>query len=366
MSSKKDKINSDKLFMSTAMNLALSRNDLTGLNPSVGCLIVKNNRIISFGQTGINGRPHAELVAIKKCKKKDLKDSTIYITMEPCTHYGKTPPCTELIIKSKIKRVVYSTNDIDIRTKNKAYSLLKSKNIKISKGLLIGSANNIYRRYFFHKKNKMPYIIAKIACSKDYYTSTADKFITNSHSRKLSHLLRFKSDSILTTSKTINIDNPILNCRINGLGQFSPKRLILDKELKINKKAKIINDKNYKNVIIFHSSKNINKINFFKSKGIRLIYITLDNKNQINLKKVFSEVYKNEIGSIIIEGGKLLTENLIKNKLINEFYLFKSNQKLGKLGNNKINSIENKLSIIFKNKKKIETFLDDNQLTKYY
>ena len=133
MSSKKDKLNNlNKYFMSIAMNLAAERNGLTGLNPSVGCLIVKDNKILSFGQTGFNGRPHAEFEAIKKCKKKDLKDSSIYITMEPCTHYGKTPPCTNIIIQSKIKKVIYSVNDVDERTSNKAYSFLKSKRIRNS------------------------------------------------------------------------------------------------------------------------------------------------------------------------------------------------------------------------------------------
>ena len=103
MSSKKDKSNNlDKYFMSIAMNLAKQRNGLTGLNPSVGCVIVKNNEIISFGQTGFKGRPHAEHVAIKKCSKSELKGATIFVTMEPCTHYGKTPPCANLIIKSRI------------------------------------------------------------------------------------------------------------------------------------------------------------------------------------------------------------------------------------------------------------------------
>ena len=112
MSSKKDKSNNlDKYFMSIAMNLAKERIGLTGLNPSVGCVITKNNKIVSFGQTGFSGRPHAESVAINKCKKNDLIDSKIYITMEPCTHYGKTPPCANQIIKSKVKAVIYSSND---------------------------------------------------------------------------------------------------------------------------------------------------------------------------------------------------------------------------------------------------------------
>ena len=192
MSSKKDKsYNLDKYFMSMAMNLAIKRNGLTGLNPSVGCLIVKKNKILSFGQTGFNGRPHAEFDAIKKCKKNELKGSSIYITMEPCTHYGKTPPCTNLIIKSKIKKVIYSINDVDKRTANKSYSILKSKKIIVSKGILKNEAKKIYKNYFLHKNIRKPYIVAKIACSNDYFISSRNKFITNNHSRKVSHLLRY-------------------------------------------------------------------------------------------------------------------------------------------------------------------------------
>ena len=155
MSLKKDKsLNKDKYFMNIAMNLAVQRNGLTGLNPSVGCVIVKNNKIISFGQTGFKGRPHAESDAISKCKKKDLRDSSIYITMEPCNHFGKTPPCTNLIIKSKIKRVIYSINDVDERTSNKAYSFLKNK--YISK-IVIGFENSHQLRGILlnHKKIKI-------------------------------------------------------------------------------------------------------------------------------------------------------------------------------------------------------------------
>ena len=235
MSSKKDKsFNLDKYFMSIAMNLARERIGLTGLNPSVGCLIVKNNTILSFGQTGFNGRPHAETVAINKCKKNDLKGSSIYITMEPCTHYGKTPPCTNQIIKSKIKKVFYSINDVDKRTSNKAFSLLKSKNIKVIKGILKSEGKKVYKNYFNHKKNNKPFIAAKIACSKDFFTVSNNKFISNHYSRDVSHLLRFYFDSILVTSKTANYDNSKLTCRINGLKDFSPKRLIIDKNLKIN------------------------------------------------------------------------------------------------------------------------------------
>ena len=112
--------------MSLALNLARDRAGLTGENPPVGCIIVKNNEIISYGQTSINGRPHAEYNAIKSCKK-NLKDSKMYVTLEPCCHFAKTPPCTNIIINSKIKEVFFSIEDTDIRTKSKSFNILKKK-----------------------------------------------------------------------------------------------------------------------------------------------------------------------------------------------------------------------------------------------
>ncbi len=366
MSSKKVKSNNlDKYFMGIAMNLAKERIGLTGLNPSVGCVIVKNKKIISFGQTGFSGRPHAETVAINKCKMNELKDSSIYITMEPCTHYGKTPPCTNEIVKSKIKRVIYSSNDIDKRTSNKAYSLLISNKIKVKKGLLKSESKKIYKNYFKHKNNKKPFIAAKIACSSDYYMSTNNKFITNQHSRDVSHILRYNFDSILISSKTANSDNSKLSCRINGLEKFSPKRLIIDKNLKINKKSPVITDKNKKNTIIFHSTKDKKKLRYFKLRGIRLSYTNLDTNNNIDLKKVFLKAYRFGIGSIIIEGGKALTKSVLKDKLINEFYLFKSKNKLGNLGKNKFSNFKKKINF-FKRKENIETFLDGDKIIRYY
>ena len=365
MSSKKDKSNNlDNYFMSIAMNLAKERIGLTGLNPSVGCVIVKNNKILSFGQTGFNGRPHAESVAINKCKKNELIEASMYITMEPCTHYGKTPPCTNQIIKSKIKKVIYSSNDIDKRTFNKAYSILRSKKINVKKGLLKSESKKVYTNYFNQKKNNRPFVAAKIACSNDYYTKSKKKFITNEYSRNISHHLRYKFDSILISYKTANADNPKLSCRINGLENRSPKRLIIDKNLKINKKCNVINDNNKNNSIIFHSSKDKKKIRYFKSRGIKLSYTDLDIDNNVDLKKVFSKVYSFGIGSIIIEGGKSLTKSILKYKLINEFYLFKSKKNLGKLGKNNVSDL--KIINFFKNKEYIETFLDGDKIIRYY
>ena len=118
--------------MNLALNLASDRIGLTGDNPSVGCVIVKNNNLISIGQTSVNGRPHAEYNAIKHAKK-NLNGSTMYVTLEPCSHYGKTPACTNYIIKNKLKEVIYSIDDIDKRTKGKTSKILKKKILKLEK-----------------------------------------------------------------------------------------------------------------------------------------------------------------------------------------------------------------------------------------
>ncbi len=367
MSTKRDKFTSeDYYYMNHAINLAAERNGFTGLNPSVGCVVVKNNKIISFGQTGFKGRPHAENVALKACKKKDLKGSTIYVTMEPCTHHGKTPPCTDLIVKSKIKRVIYSIDDVDIRTKNKAYAFLKSKKIITSRGLLKNKTKKIYKNYFEHKKNEKPFIVSKLASSKDYFISARKKFITNEYSRKISHLFRYYYDAILISSKTANADKSVLSCRIEGLENHSPLRLIIDRELKIIKTSAIINDSRKKNTIIFHNSNNKMKINSLKSKGIKLKYVDLDINGQLNLKKIFSNIYKMGVTSIIIEGGKSLTKNLLKNNLINEFYLFRSNKNLKKSVKNNILDLIKKINNSFKKKENIDTFLNGEEIIRYF
>ena len=157
----------------------------------------------------------------------------MYVTLEPCNHYGKTPPCTNIITKNKIAEVIYSIDDIDKRVRGKSFKILKKKKIKLKKGLLKKEIKNFYESYFFNKKNKMPYVTGKIALSKNNLIySKKYKRITNVHSDKITHFLRYKNDSLLISYKTLNKDNPKLNCRLSSLGNFSPKRIILDNKLR--------------------------------------------------------------------------------------------------------------------------------------
>ena len=330
-------------YIKLAFNLAQNNLGKTNLNPSVGCVIVKDDSVISSGVTSKNGRPHAEFNAL--INKKNFVNSDMYVTMEPCTHYGVTPPCTDLIIKKKIRRVFYSFNDKDIRTAKKLRLKLFPQKIKVYQEF-DKRFKNFYESYFSVKNNLIPMIDAKIAISKDFYTiSKKSRWITNYLSRKRVHLLRSQYDAILSTSKSINLDNSLLNCRLEGFDQNKPDLFIVDLKLKIKKNNKLFKKIKKRKIFIITHKNNSNRVSFFKNKNIKFIYVKSlkDKEDFIKLFKIMKRYKKSRI---LVETGLIFLNNLLTNKLIKNLYLFKSFHKLGNKGlNNASNSILKKISI---------------------
>jgi diaminohydroxyphosphoribosylaminopyrimidine deaminase/5-amino-6-(5-phosphoribosylamino)uracil reductase len=317
-------------YLKLAFELAKINLGKTKTNPSVGCVIVKDNSVISSGYTSLNGRPHAEFNALKK---KKLENSDIYITMEPCTHYGVTPPCTNLIKKKNIKRVYFSFNDIDKRTANKAKTILNNINIKVYKKK-INDYQNFYQSYFVNRVNNTSYVDAKIAISKDFFTINKKlKWITNNLSRSRSHLLRSSYDSILSTSNSINKDNSLLNCRLNGFNNEKPDLIIIDLHLKIKKSLSLFKLSKKRKIILI-TLKNYNKkIIFLKKKGVKILTIkSLSTKD--DFLKIFKILNKRGYSRILVEAGLKFLNTLLQNKLIYNLYVFQSSKKLGINGSN--------------------------------
>ena len=366
MSTKKDKFSKkDIKYMKIALDLARERHGLTGKNPSVGCVIVKNDEIISIGQTGYKGRPHAEYNAIKD-SNESLKGSKMYVTLEPCSHYGKTPPCTNVIIKNKIDEVIYSIEDVDKKVRGKSYKILRSKNITVKKSLLKKNIADFYKPYFFNRKNNIPYVTGKIAISKNNLIySKGTKKITDIHSDKLSHFLRYKNDSIMISYKTLNKDNPKLNCRLEGLNKFSPIRIVLDNNLKMKTNSYIFNTVNKSNTIIFYKNADNSKILLFKKKNIKLIKSNLINNKYFDFKLILKKLYKLGCRNLLVESGNDLSKNIIENKLFNQFYLFKSSKKLSKLVPYKDFNCFKYLKQNYKSKLNINTKLGKDSITLY-
>ena len=365
MSSNKDKFTlKDKNYMKLALNLASARKGLTGDNPSVGCLIVKNDKVISIGQTGLEGRPHAEHNAINN-SLEELKGSKMYVTLEPCNHYGKTPPCTNSIIKSGISEIIYGMDDIDKKVKGKSFKILSNKKIKVKKGLLKKEAKNLYDSYIVNRNRKLPYVTGKIAVSKNSLIySKGTKRITDKSSDKLTHYLRYKNDSIIISSKTLNTDNPKLNCRLKGFEKFSPKRIILDRNLEIKMNSYIIKSSKKDNTIIFHNSSNNKKIQILK-KRLKLLKSKVDNNKLFNLRIILKKLYTLGTRNLLVEGGDEITKNLIKDRLIDKFYLFKSPKNLKTSGKHKFFTSFNILNSRYKKKYKISSKLAKDNITIY-
>ncbi len=366
MSTKKDKFSlKDKFYMELALDLAKSRHGQTGSNPSVGCVIVKNDKIISIGQTSFNGRPHAEFNAIKN-SFENLEGSKMYVTLEPCCHHGLTPPCTDLIIKSKISEVIYAVTDIDKRVRNKSFKILKSKKIIVKKGLLKSRIESFYVPYFFNRKKNLPFVSGKIAISKNNIIySMIQKKITNLYSDQFTHLLRYQNDSLMITYKTLNKDNPKLNCRFKGLEKFSPKRIILDNKLNSKMNSYIIKSSNNKNTLIFYNKADKSKILKFKRKGIHLIKSKIDRNNRFDIKLILKKLHNYGCRNLLIEGGDKLTNSLIKNRIFNKFYLYKSPKNLSKSSEYlKFNS-QNILNKKYKTKINLNLNLRKDRITLY-
>tara|TARA_Y100000816_G_scaffold286286_1_gene267181 strand:- start:164 stop:1228 length:1065 start_codon:yes stop_codon:yes gene_type:complete len=347
---------SHNFFSNLAFNLAEIHLGKTNTNPSVGCVVVKNDSVISSGVTSISGRPHAEFNALNK--NINFKNSEIYLTLEPCTHFGKTPPCIDLIKRKNIKKVYYCYDDPDLRTFKKAKKILKKKITKLK----ISSKNSdFYKGYYLSKKKNIPLIDAKIAISKDFYTiSRKSKWITNYMSRKVGHLLRSKYNCIISTSKTVNKDNSLLNCRINGLNNYKPDLIIIDRKLKLKKKLALFNITKKRNTYIVTSSTNDQKISYFKKKKIKIIRIKkLNSKN--DFKKLFKKIFLIGKRRILIETGLVFLNKLIKFNLIDDLYVFEAGKSLRKYGFNKIklNNLKN-----YASKNQLKVNLKEDKLFK--
>ena len=349
-------------FINLAHDIALKNLGKTFPNPSVGCIVSKNNKIISRGVTSSTGRPHAEEIALKKAGKKSA-GATMYVTLEPCFHSSQKGSCTDQILRSGIKEVYVSCIDHDPRTKNKSISKLKRNKIKVIVGIQKDktlSTNNFFFKSLLKKK---PFTKVKMAISSDEkiaWGNYKSKWISNSKSREYVHDLRFKTQAILTTSKTILKDNPRFTVRKNNKIIKHLNVVVIDKNLNIPFNIKLLKNLHERRVIIFTSKKNP-KSQKLKQLGCEIIEMKSEN-NKLNLKKIFTHLYKLKISDLLVEAGGILFADLIKNKLVDEIHLFRAPIIVGEKG---IPVIEgNSLKNI--KKKLIETLkFEDNLYSKY-
>ena len=336
MSTNQNKNKKHIFFMNLALKQAMINLGNTRENPSVGCIITKNNSVVSAGYTSFNGRPHAEQNAINNSREK-LINSNLYVTLEPCSHYGKTPPCVQKIIRNKIRKVYISIKDPDIRSSNKSSKKFKKSNISVNVGMFSKKINEFYKSYILFKKDELPFVTCKLAVSKDLFTINKKKeWITNIYSRARVHLMRSNHDTIMSSSKTIITDNPFLNCRINGLEKRSPSRILLDNYLKISTSSNVIKDSYKYKTIVFYNKDNKKKVKILKKLGVKIYKIPVNSNGDLDLKKTLIKAKQLGFSRIFLESGIKLSSSFLKQNLVNDLKIFISNKKLNKFGEGSI------------------------------
>ena len=318
-------------YLLQAHNLAYRNFGKTFPNPTVGCIIVKNNKIISKASTASAGRPHAEEIALSKAGKQCF-GATMYVTLEPCNHESPNGSCINQIIRSGINKIFIANIDPDPRTNRKSIKKLIQNNIKVNVGLTKEKTYALNKFFFKSLKNKRPYTKIKMASSKDEKIAWKDyssKWITNSKSRNYAHKIRFQSQAILTTSKTVIKDNPRFTSRRNNkIIKYLPV-IIIDKSLKIPLNSYLIKSLSRRRVIIFTSKKGRK---FLKLKSMGCEMFLIENKHYFNLSLIMKKIFLLKINDILVEAGGIFFTNLLSQKLVDEIHLFTAPFNIGDKG----------------------------------
>lgn len=336
MENQEKNTNTDYRYLKTAISLGYRSIGHTWPNPAVGCVIVKNNHIVGTGSTAIRGRPHAEKIALDQAKSA-AKNSTVYITLEPCSHFGKTPPCASELIKAKVKRVVCPLKDPNPRVNGKGFEILRKNGIIVDNSpILLKEIKQLNQSFITSVEKKRPYIALKLAMSLNGKIATQKRksnWISGEKSRNFVQLLRSNYDAIMIGTKTALCDNPRLNLRDQFLDLPQPAKIILDKNLKLSKKMNFTKSKTDEKLFFVHDlNLEKEKIKSFEVKGIKTIGVsTLENGN-LNLEEIFKQLAKSGLTSILVEGGGKLATSLLEFKLVDKLILFTAGIILDKNG----------------------------------
>ncbi|XBC37559.1 MAG: bifunctional diaminohydroxyphosphoribosylaminopyrimidine deaminase/5-amino-6-(5-phosphoribosylamino)uracil reductase RibD [Buchnera aphidicola (Meitanaphis elongallis)] len=326
----------DIFYMKKAIKIARQGILTTSPNPNVGCIIVKNNTIIGTGWHKKSGKPHAEIYALKQAGKK-AKGATAYITLEPCSHIGKTPPCCIELIKSGVSRVVISTIDPNPRVSGKGIKWLKKEGIVVTVGVISKKSENINKGFFQRMRTGIPWIRLKLASSIDGRTALNNglsKWITSYESRQDVQTYRKKSDAIISSSSSIITDNSLLTVRKQPIQKLSkkilhsqndikqPLRVIIDSKNRITPSHKCIKEPG-KTLLIRLQNDN-------KDWPKNVEQIVLNNtQSKINLIELLKFLGKREINTVLVESGASLSGAFLKLNVINEIIIYIAPKLLG-------------------------------------
>ena len=321
----------DQVFMRRALGLARRGLGKTSPNPMVGAVIVRDGRVIAEGYHHFYGGDHAEVDAIKHATE-DITGATMYVTLEPCHHYGKTPPCVDALIREKLGRVVIAMQDPDTRVAGRSIRKLEERGIPTVVGVLEAESRALNEAYIKHRTTGLPFVTLKWAQSLDGRIATVcgdSKWITSLPSRKLSHWLRATHDAILVGARTVITDDPELTVRhVKGR---NPLRVVLDSHLRIPTDARLLNglDK-ARTLVAVTGAADQARIPALKEKGVEIIEVPENESGLADIYHVLEMLGKQGVTSVLVEGGASVLTAFLGSGLVDKFYVFVAPRIIGK------------------------------------
>ncbi|MEI7024612.1 bifunctional diaminohydroxyphosphoribosylaminopyrimidine deaminase/5-amino-6-(5-phosphoribosylamino)uracil reductase RibD [Paenibacillus sp. y28] len=320
----------DEFYMRLALQMAEACTGQTGINPVVGCVLVKNGKIIGMGAHLQRGSHHAEINALQMAGQ-EAQGSTAYVTLEPCSHHGRTPPCSDRLIVEKVARVVVACTDPNPQVAGKGIARLRSNGIEVKVGVLEQEALRLNERFFKFIQNNMPFVTLKTACTLDgkIASRTGDsKWITGEASRAYVHTLRHQHQAIMVGVDTILADDPQLTTRTPAEGQH-PLRVIVDSRLRLPLDSRVVQDTTAKTLLLTTKQASIEQIMRLNAHGVEVL--KCGDGPQVDLKLAMKLLGEREIGSILLEGGGRLNGAMLEARLIDKILLFYAPKIIGGL-----------------------------------
>lgn len=317
-----DFLSYDEKYMRLAMQLAGNAIGRTSPNPLVGAVIVKDNRVVGCGWHRKAGTPHAEVHALNQAGEL-AQGADVYVTLEPCAHYGKTPPCAKALVEAKVKNVYGGLLDVNPKVAGKGFKILEDAGIHVEYGFLqdeLRKQNEVFFKWIEHKK---PFVVLKAAMTLDGKIATAtgqSKWITNETSRAYGYKLRDIYDGIMVGINTVIEDNPMLTARVDG-GK-NPIRIVVDSSLKIDINANVVQDKSAKTIVATTDKADKDKILKLQAQDVDVIVVDKDENDKVDIEKLLDILGQQNICSILVEGGATLSGSFVAKKLVDKVYFF--------------------------------------------
>ena len=304
----------------------------TSPNPAVGAVIVRNGKIIASGYHKEAGENHAEVETLAKIDGKAKKEDVLYVTLEPCHHYGKRPPCTEAIFKSGLKRVVVGMRDPNPKVSGGGCEFLSEKGIEVKTGVLESECRRLNEDFLKFVTTNRPFVIAKSALTMDGWTATStghSQWITNERSRQFVHRLRDRVDGVMVGIGTVLADDPLLTTRLKRRRGRDPVRIIVDSHLQIPDNARVLNtDSPSATLIAVGDDVPSERLKRIEKNGVSALPCPTK-KEGIDLAVLMDILGAANITALLVEGGSTIIGSMIRQRLIDKFYIFKAPKILG-------------------------------------